>query len=184
MLGFRVGGVRIRLYFGFFAMLTLYFYLYGRDTAAVGAALICCLLHELGHLAAMLLLGYPPRALCFYAGGIKLVPCRRVVPRGRQAAMLSAGCAVNAVLAAVSYAAGLSTLMYVNIAMCLLNLLPLSCLDGGRLLALYLPERARKITAALTVLPLCALAAAVSPPSAVMVALFAAAAETVMDTGS
>ncbi len=135
-------------------------------------------------LAAMLLLGYPPRALCFYAGGIKLVPCRRVVPRGRQTVILAAGCAVNAALAGVSYAAGLGALVYVNLAVCLLNLLPLSCLDGGRLLMLYLPERARKTAAALTVLPLCIAAAVISPPSAVMIALFAAASETVMDTGS
>ena len=40
MLGFRVRGVSIRLYFSFFAMLMFYFYLYGRDTAAVGAALV------------------------------------------------------------------------------------------------------------------------------------------------
>ena len=84
-------------------------------------------------------------------------------------------------LAAVSFAAGLTTLMHVNLATGLLNLLPLSCLDGGRLLGLYAADSARHLAAALTVLPLCAAAAVMCPPAAVMLVLFAAASETVMD---
>ncbi|MCR5121751.1 MAG: peptidase M50 [Ruminococcus sp.] len=180
MLRFRLGGVSIRIYFGFFAMLTFYFYLYGRDSGAVGAALTCCLLHETGHLAAMLLLGFRPKAVCFYAGGIKLVPKSGVVPRPQQTVILAAGCTVNLLLAAVSGTVGLHELMCVSLAVGLINLLPLKALDGGRLMALYLPEKARVVTAAATVLPLCAAAFAVSPPSALFLAAFAAAAELLM----
>ncbi len=180
MLRFRLGGVSIRLYFGFFAMLTFYFYLYGGDSGAVGAALTCCLLHETGHLAAMLLLGCPPKAVCFYAGGIKLVPKSRLVPRPRQTIILAAGCAVNFLLAAVSGALGLRGLMYVSLVVGLINLLPLKALDGGRLISLYLPEKTRGIIAAVTVLPLIGAVFAVSPPAAFMFAVFAAAAELIM----
>ena len=180
MLSFRLRGVRIRLYFGFFAMLTFYFYLHGRDTAAVGAALVCCLLHELGHLAMMFACGYAPKALCFYAGGIKLVPRDGIVPRGKQAVILSAGCAVNLLLAGASMVFGLGRLVYVNLAIALINLLPLNCLDGGRLLALFMPEKRRRLAAVLTVLPVCCLTALASPPAAVMLAAFSAAAELLM----
>lgn len=180
MLSFRLGGVKIRLYFGFFAMLTFYFYSWGSDTRAVCRALVCCLLHELGHLAAMFACGYSPKALCFYAGGIKLVPGSGIVPRGRQAAILSAGCAVNLLLAGASSLLGLGRLACVNLAFALINLLPLRCLDGGRLLALFLPEKRRRLAAVLTVLPICGFAALVSPPAALMLAIFSAAAELFM----
>ena len=180
MLRFVFGGVKVRLYFGFFAMLSFYYYFYGTDTVSVCAALVCCLLHETGHLAAMLFFGYAPKEICFYAGGIKLIPKRGIVPRRRQAVILAAGCAVNLALAGVSLVFGQQRLMYTNLAIALINLLPLSCLDGGRLLSLFLPEKRRRAIAFFTVLPVCFFTAAVSPPAAVMLAVFSAAAELLM----
>ena len=180
MLRFRAGNVTIRLYFGFFAMLAFYYYFYGSDALSVCAALVCCLLHEAGHLTAMLLTGHTPQAICFYAGGIKLVPQRGAVPRSRQALILAAGCAVNMTLAGVSLITGQQRLMYTNLAVGLINLLPLSCLDGGRLLSLFISEKARRVVAAFTLLPVLAAVSYASPAAAVMLAVFSAAAELVM----
>lgn len=141
MLTFKTGGVRVRLYFGFFAVLMVYLYIGGRTGAWVEAALICCLLHESGHLAAMLLFGCPPHTVSFYAGGIR-ISTRGIgrLGRGARAVILSAGCAVNLTLAAASYLLGIERLAGINLALAAFNLLPLPQLDGGRLLRL-LSER-------------------------------------------
>ncbi len=137
MLEFEVFKIRVRLHFGFFAVLMLYLYIGGRTGACVEAALVCCLLHELGHLSAMLLFGCPPRRMSFYAGGIR-ISTRRInrLGRGARAAILSAGCAVNLVFAAVSYLSGFYWLAKINLALAAFNLLPLPQLDGGRLISL------------------------------------------------
>ena len=161
-------------------MLAFYYYFCGSDSGSVCAALVCCLLHETGHLAAMLFFGYAPKEICFYAGGIKLIPKRGIVPRRRQAVILAAGCAVNLALAGVSLISGQQRLMYTNLALGLINLLPLSCLDGGRLLSLFISEKARRVVAAVTLLPVLAAVSYASPAAAVMLAVFSAAAEMVM----
>ena len=181
MLEVRIVGVRVRLCFGFFAAVTAYYYVYHQDQSGVAAALTACLLHELGHLAAMLLFGERPRALYLYAGGIKLIPPRRSPSRGRQAVILSAGCAVNFLLARISYLIGAERLMYVNLAVGILNLLPFSALDGGRLAELCLPYKVRRAAAAVTLLLMTAAVVILGgEPMALLVTAFAAAAEFFM----
>ena len=137
MLEFEVFSVKVRLYFGFFAVLMLYLYIGGRTGALVEAALVCCLLHELGHLTAMFLFGCLPRRVSFYAGGIRITPRgMNRLSRTAGAVILSAGCLVNLLLAGASWLAGLEGIVRINLGLAAFNLLPLPWLDGGRLLAL------------------------------------------------
>lgn len=140
-------GTKICFYFGFFAMLMFYFYIGGGDSIGITAALVSCLLHECGHLTAMLIFEQAPEKLCFYAGGIKIVPRHTAVSRLEHTIVLSAGCAVNLIVAAVSHIIGLEELSRINLALALINLMPFGSLDGGRLMQMYLGEGARKFIA-------------------------------------
>lgn len=145
----NIGAVRVRLYFGFFAVVLFSFFAGQADSFGVIAALICCILHELGHLAAMCLLSSPPDKICFYAGGIKIIPRRAGMDsRAVSAVILAAGCAVNFLLAAISRSLGLIQLFEINLALGVFNFLPFSYFDGGRILELYAPDGVRKACAA------------------------------------
>lgn len=144
MLETNLHGIRVRFYFGFFATVMLYFYMMKSDSLGITAALCSCLLHEAGHLSAMCLLSAPPESVNFYIGGIKIIPKRGLCARSAMTVILSAGCAVNFLAAAVSVFLGLDRLCYINLALGLVNMLPFSSLDGGHLLELYGPPRLRR----------------------------------------
>lgn len=122
----------------------LYFYMMKSDSLGISAALCSCILHELGHLVAMCLLSSPPDSVSFYFGGMKIKPQRGFCSRPAMTAILSAGCAVNFLAAAVSVLLRLDRLCYINLALGLLNMLPFSSLDGGHLLELYGFEHLRR----------------------------------------
>ena len=176
MLDLTIRGLNIRIYFGFFAAVMFYFYISGNDTLGIAAALTSCLLHELGHLSAMLLFGCPPERLT--AGGFKLTRSfDKQCGRAAEAVILSAGCAVNLLLAAVSALTGYETLTVTNLALCAANLLPFSSLDGGRILALF-GTQVRKTTAAMAgILLTAAVILTGQSPAALLMIAFAAAAE-------
>ncbi len=126
---FYYKNVRIRFTFGFFA---LWAWLAAADPGLAMNMLPACLLHESGHIIAMKLMGIKIDGLTFRCGGISL---RAAALWGtsplKKAVILSAGCIVNIICAVV---AGQCLFGYVNMALCLFNLLPFSMLDGGRLI--------------------------------------------------
>ena len=181
MLEFDLFGIRIRVCFGFFAAVMLYFYTSGKDPLGLSAAILCCLLHEIGHLAAMFAFGCPPERLTLYAGGFRLTPSfDKLCSRTAEIVILSAGCAVNLLLAAISASVGAKDLALTNLSLAAVNLLPFSSLDGGRILALF-GTRPRKTAAAATVILLTAavFSFGLTPASAAVIA-FAAAAELLL----
>jgi Zn-dependent protease len=179
----KIGAVTVRLYFGFFAVVLFTFFAGQADSFGVIAALTCCVLHEMGHLTAMCLLSSPPEKICFYAGGIKIIPRTGGIDRRTvTAVILASGCAVNFLLAAVSYLLGLQRLFEVNIALGTFNLLPFSYFDGGRIISLFAAESVRKFCTAVCGLLFAAVivkAGGVSP-AVLAVLVFAAASEIFM----
>lgn len=125
-------------------------------TDGAGTALFCllsCMLHEVGHILAMLLDGRPPRRITFYGGGILLSQ----EGFGSVRALLG-GVAVNLLLFFVFFFYGIwrggssRALLFgaVNLLTGGLNLLPIRPLDGGRLLERALlrllpPERVPRL---------------------------------------
>lgn len=132
MLKLTLRGVDISLSFSFFAIIAL---AAACDAGAVMISLLCCMMHEAGHLLAMLRFGAKPKGICFYGGGIKITASPLQMSTAREAAVLLAGCAVNACAFAVCFAAGrgMSEFAAANLLLCAFNLLPFRRLDGGKL---------------------------------------------------
>ena len=135
---FYAKGVRFRLTFGFLAVWAMILLQSAFSDTAM-AALAACLLHELGHMGAMGLSGVKIRGLTFYSGGIRLKSESLALRRtGTEIFILAAGPFVNLLLAVISGALGFGIFAGVNISLMLFNLLPLSMLDGGRIMAALL----------------------------------------------
>lgn len=143
---FRICDIDIELTFGFFAALAV-FMLFDRSGLLLWM-LLTILLHETGHLCAMLLCGSIPRAVVLEPFGVKIVEGRRALSYLQDALVLFAGPAANLLLFLVLYLLYGLRMPIVGVISLLtgaLNLLPIGLLDGGRmvenLLQLFLPYR-------------------------------------------
>lgn len=134
-LDFYAGGIHFRLTFGFFAVWALLLIQSAfSETAAMAA--ICCGLHELGHIGAMKALKIRIRGLTFYSGGIKLKSDSLSLRSSlTEISVLAAGPLVNLLLGAAGCIMGNRIFTGINISLLLFNLLPLSALDGGRIMS-------------------------------------------------
>jgi stage IV sporulation protein FB len=136
------------------------------DTTGFAAlALLCAAIHEVGHFAAMWRLKAPVEEVSFKVFGlnIRLSGNTRLSYRQELAISLS-GCASNllfCLLSLVFYRAGIlkgqmQALFFMNMCLCVFNLLPIGPLDGGRALEAALcghiqPAAARNIVNAVSV---------------------------------
>lgn len=138
--------------------------LLSRPEGPVVSCVLASVVHEGGHLAAMLWLGYPPRACTLGAFGMRIRLGERL-PGYRQNLLISAaGPLVNLVSAAFLMWCGRSTAAAVHLTLAIFNLLPAAALDGGEMLRCGLCllgcERVAvpllRLTSALVLLPLAA----------------------------
>ncbi|MGN1102548.1 MAG: site-2 protease family protein [Huintestinicola sp.] len=133
-LDFYARGIHFRFTFGFFAVWALLLLQSAfSETAAMAA--VCIALHELGHIGAMKTLGIKVQGITFYSGGIKLksdpLSLRNTLS---EISVLAAGPLVNLLLGAAGCLLGNRIFTGINISLMLFNLLPLSALDGGRIM--------------------------------------------------
>lgn len=144
MFRIKVRRVWLGVSFSFPAVLALALLTGGADTVELLTALICCALHECGHLFFMLIFGRRPEAVTLYGGGIRITPPRgRLDSFGRDLAVLLAGCGVNFLLAgAGALVGGMSFFVQTNLLLGVFNLLPFRYFDGGRALELLADGRA------------------------------------------
>lgn len=86
----------------------------------------------------MFLMGQRVKRLIFYGAGIKIVPCRSCEAEDftAETAVLSAGCMLNFFIYGFSMLLkeGLTAFGAVNLAIGLFNMMPMSFLDGGKIL--------------------------------------------------
>ncbi len=130
------GGVLFRLEIAgdFLLLLTLTWFFCGGATLAALALAACT--HELGHALAMVLQGQLPRRLRLDAAGLCLT-CPPARGEGRELARTLAGPAAGLLLTLAlkdSPEPFLRLCAAASLALSGLNLLPASCLDGGRLI--------------------------------------------------
>jgi Zn-dependent protease len=164
MIKTKLAGIEIGADFTFFAVVAMFLTL---DTTGFAVmSLVVCLIHETGHLAAMLLTGQKPSSVTLRAGGVRI---SQLSTDNCQLSIVLAGSALNIALFFALYFTVPKTDIYpvmfavMNLVIGLFNLLPLGCLDGKRLLAMFVPDKALQVIQAVTaVLVVIALAAAIS----------------------
>lgn len=130
----KIGGVKIYVSFTFISLIL--FVLITCESTNLPSALICSLLHELGHFSALFLSkekNFSMR-ISFFGGEI----CRNESYKTNylfEFFVHIAGPAVNLLLALIFYLCNNKNLLEINIAIAVFNLLPIDNLDGGK--ALY-----------------------------------------------
>ncbi|ADU23571.1 peptidase M50 [Ruminococcus albus] len=142
MFRINVGGVQLGISFSFPAVLALVL-LTGCDSRSMLTALICCFLHECGHLLFMIIFGNRPQAVTLYGGGIRITPqAGRIDSLGKDLTVLLAGCGMNFLLALTGLVLdGMSLFVQINLLLGAFNLLPFRHFDGGRALELLTDGR-------------------------------------------
>lgn len=137
MFSIRLWKIRISFHFSFFAAISLMLLL---DGSCLLLGFYACLLHEMGHLAAMLCLNVPVSEICFYGAGVKIVPKKSsLTGYGKELAVLAAGPLANIIAFAMSYffiGGQAAVFGAISLVTGLFNLLPLKGFDGGRIIAL------------------------------------------------
>ncbi len=139
-MSFVVAGSKIRLGFGFFAVVTLTMLL--ADTNIALVSLLSSCLHEVGHLIFLALFGEKPKSVEFGAFGIRITRQNiNKLSNLKETVVLLAGPSVNLTLAFILHLLHKRTgsqILYagvaVNLVLAIFNLLPFEVLDGGRAL--------------------------------------------------
>lgn len=127
--------------FSFFLVIALTMLCTATQTDKILLTLVCCALHEMGHLLMMTIFGTSPKEIVVYGGGIRITPDSRLLDRDREIAVLLAGAAVNFILGTGAYLAqGCTFFSQVNFMLGIMNMLPFRYFDGGRVLSLLLKE--------------------------------------------
>ena len=126
----RVGRVEVSCFFLFLCACMLY-----RDRSGMaGEGFLACILHEMGHCAALLLIGNSVKQINITAFGAKILP-NGSLSYGKELLVAAAGPGVNILLAYLCTRVSDGTAFAgVNLALAVFNLLPIGDLDGARIL--------------------------------------------------
>ncbi len=135
---FSIRNVSIEIGFWFIAVIALMLTLFPETQAFY--CFIFCIIHEFGHLFAMLLTGRKVSALQFGCFGIKIYTRNDYVPSLKEAFIAVGGPAMNLVASSLLFIAGKNDLAIINLTLAFFNLLPVSELDGGHILSALFPD--------------------------------------------
>lgn len=163
MLEWRLWGVRCRVSLLFPALITALL-LWQPDGLAV-SCLLASLIHEGGHLLAMLVLGVPPQNCTLGAFGMRIDLDNPLVDYKKNLLISMGGPLANGLAAAGLLLLDSPDIALVHLVLAGLNLLPAAALDGGEILRcglclLGLEPLARpalRLSSALVLLPLAAM---------------------------
>ena len=98
------------------------------------SCLLASLIHEGGHLAAMLAVGVPPQRCTLGAFGMRMDLDSPFIGYGRNLLIAVAGPLTNGVAAMALWICGSTVTATVHLMLAMLNLLPSAMLDGGEIL--------------------------------------------------
>ncbi len=114
--------------------------------------LFSALLHELGHIFVMLVLGIGVRRLTVTPLGFEIDPKREYKSFYEEIAVSLAGCAVNFITFFLFFGSGevLCVLAETSLLLGIMNIMPVRCLDGGEALNAFLsifllPDKAERV---------------------------------------
>ena len=129
MISFRFFGVKIYVWFSFFAIISLLLVLSKNDLIIYGVA--AAIIHELGHLTAFLIKGYPPKEIHLEYSGIRLIPQRNLFSFKDESIILLSGSIVNIIFFFLFYKL-IKIWAFMHLILGIFNLLPMKSLDGGQ----------------------------------------------------
>ena len=150
MIETKLFGVNFAADFTFFATAAMFIFLDKSGFALL--SMLVCIIHECGHLAALLITRHRPESIMLRCGGAKI----GLGSSDTSWFVLTAGSAVNITVFLLLYFIFPKNDIYMimfavlNLAIGLFNLLPLGCLDGKRLLELLLPQKAANVIEVIT----------------------------------
>ena len=163
MIEFRLGGMTCRISLLFPALVTALL-LCQPDGLAI-TCLLASLIHEGGHLLAMLLLRVPPKECTLGLFGLRIRLHSHLTEYIRNIGVALAGPLINGAAAVVLLILRVPQMAAVHLLLAILNLLPVAVLDGGEigkcLLCLWVGEQRAdtvlRLTSALVVFPMIAI---------------------------
>lgn len=132
-------GINIKVKFMFVAVITIFLIL---DKTGIAIFMfIATITHELGHVMALLSLGYKPSELSFEIIGIKLIQPIKTINYIKEIIIYISGPLINIIMFTVLYfcsaqASFMKVFAYIHLFIGIFNLLPIGTLDGGRVLNL------------------------------------------------
>ncbi|MDE6150356.1 MAG: peptidase M50 [Ruminococcus sp.] len=138
MISFDIFQTKIKIHFSFFAVIALISLWQNTIAYDLIMALICCMLHEAGHLLCMYLFSQSPNEIVLYGGGIKIKNSNeKLLSAGAETIILFAGCAVNILLCCISVLIFKKFTYFAsaNLFFGLFNLMPVKYFDGGRIIS-------------------------------------------------
>jgi len=140
MFSIKLFNTKIEFCFSFFAVIALVSLFDGTSYILLG--LLCCLLHELGHISAMCIFNVPPRKIQFYGAGIKITVNEKMTSLKKELIIELAGCITNVLIFFILYFFAQSFTVKIfatmNLIIGLFNLLPFKYFDGGKIIDLLL----------------------------------------------
>jgi stage IV sporulation protein FB len=137
MLEFHIKGLTVQFRFTFFAMLTAMLII--DRTGIILFGLLACILHELGHIIAFVIVDHIPELISFESSGIRLVKSQKTISYKQEIFVLIAGSGVNFIFAAVFGLINTKSAAFfcgVHLILGAFNMLPIGTLDGGRIVKL------------------------------------------------
>lgn len=164
-MSFKIKGVRIEIGFPFAVAVTLMLLLDRNKT--VLSALLCCVLHESGHLICLFSLSSPPKAVVLGVFGMRIDRGDDILDYRSEALCSVAGPAANFICAAAAFLCAdssnfIRSFALLNVGVGVFNLLPVEPMDGAGVIRSLLllhcdeekTERAMNIMTAVLLLPL------------------------------
>ena len=135
---FRIQKMSVRVDFWFVAVITLMLVIFPESLAA--ECFLMCILHEAGHLTAMLICGKRAEEITLGYFGMKIVTDKQLLTPVRDAVIAFAGPLVNLVTSAIFYIIGKSDIAALSLSLGIFNLLPVTMLDGGHIISAFFPD--------------------------------------------
>lgn len=141
MISFRLFKIDIHIKFMFVALITIF--LLVDKTGISVIALLCCLIHELGHIIMFFLVGYRPLSLTFDLTGICLTKPSIKLSYFKEFLVQIAGSLTNFLVFiflsnTISEITLTSIFATTHLVIGIFNLLPLKSFDGGKILEMTL----------------------------------------------
>lgn len=128
----NIKGTAVEINFWFAAVLTFLLLFFPDGKAAL--CFVLCVLHEIGHLTAMLIFKSRPQKICFGFFGMKIVTDEKLLSPIKEIIIAASGPFINLTLATIMYIFNYNEAALLSFGLGLFNILPVPALDGGHIL--------------------------------------------------